>query len=435
MHSTLSRLPDRARTPLILIVVLAAAVAAFVATQISPAAADNSGDTNPGATHRVNPKGAVVWAHRGASKNAPEETPAAYERALADGADVLEGDLAQTKDGALVVIHDNTLPRTTNVKEVFPDRAPWNVRDFTLAEIKQLDAGSWWDPAFAGQKILTLNEWFTLNAGRAGLAPELKAPTLYPGMVENLAKELRAWGYTHDFKAKNGAPQIWVQSFDEAMLRQFHALLPEVPTLLLRSGHALMTASDDVLNELATWTTAIHGSPTETVASQVARVQSFGLQVVSEVEDDPAILKMAEDQGYDYMFTNVPNVAKAVLAGKSSLQTNTGVVIDSVVYNPEGNDVAPEVGEYIALRNTTNKPIDISGYTLREFGNALLRVGDRAVIEPGSRYKVYVGPGTNRPDAHFNGLTAQVLAGTGTDHVYLYDANRTMIDLYGYIAP
>jgi glycerophosphoryl diester phosphodiesterase len=410
---------------------LAAVAAMLVATQLSPADASATG---PDAARHANRGGPVVWSHRGASKNAPEETTAAYKRALADGADVLEGDLAQTKDGVLVVIHDNTLARTTNAEEVFPDRAPWNVIDFTLAEIRQLDAGSWWDPAFAGQRILTLREWFQLTNGRAGLAPELKSPTLYPGMVENLVQELRAWGYTHDFKARNGAPQIWVQSFDEAALRQFHALLPEVPTLLLRSGYPFMTATDEVLTELATWATAIAGNPVQTTASQVARVQSFGLDVVSEVEDGPSILSMIERQGYDHLFTNVPNVAKAVLAGKKPLRTNGGVVIDSVVYNPDGDDVAPNGGEYVALRNTTDEPIDLNGYTLREFGNALLRVGDGAIIEPGSLYKVYVGPGTDRPNAHFNGLTAGVLANTVTDHVYLYNAGRVMRDLYSYLA-
>ncbi|WP_345482713.1 glycerophosphodiester phosphodiesterase family protein, partial [Actinopolymorpha pittospori] len=129
---------DHLRSALVLVVALAAAAAAIAPAEASPASAT---DTNQGAVHRANPRGPVVWSHRGASKNAPEETTAAYERALADGADVLEGDLAQTKDGVLVVIHDNTLARTTNVEEVFPDRAPWNVADFTLAEIKQLDAG------------------------------------------------------------------------------------------------------------------------------------------------------------------------------------------------------------------------------------------------------------------------------------------------------
>src|SRR5687767_1614022 len=82
-------------------------------------------------------------AHRGASAYAPEHTLAAYRLAIQQGADYVEQDLAVTKDGVLICLHDDTLDRTTNVEEVFPDRKPWLAVDFTLAEIKRLDAGRW----------------------------------------------------------------------------------------------------------------------------------------------------------------------------------------------------------------------------------------------------------------------------------------------------
>ena len=120
-------------------------------------------------------------AHRGASAYAPEHTLEAYALAIEQGADFVEQDLAVTKDGVLVCIHDLTLERTTNVEEVFPDRvrrgqdaaaAParrWLVGDFTLAEIKQLDAGSWFDAKFAGARIPTFQEAIELvrRQGRA----------------------------------------------------------------------------------------------------------------------------------------------------------------------------------------------------------------------------------------------------------------------------
>src|SRR5262245_1854174 len=106
----------------------------------------------------------ILIAHRGASAYAPEHTIEAYRLAIEQGADFVEQDLQVTKDGALVCLHDLTLERTTNVKEVFPDRSRmdvsedqpqgsqpmkhWYVADFTLAEIKQLDAGSWFSPKF-----------------------------------------------------------------------------------------------------------------------------------------------------------------------------------------------------------------------------------------------------------------------------------------------
>src|ERR671918_301337 len=105
--------------------------------------------TNPGASTRKQ-----VVAHRGASAYAPEHTIASYRLALEQGADYVEQDLAVTKDGVLICLHDPTLERTTNVEELFPDRSStvtwegktgkgWLANDFTLAEIKTLDAGSW----------------------------------------------------------------------------------------------------------------------------------------------------------------------------------------------------------------------------------------------------------------------------------------------------
>jgi glycerophosphoryl diester phosphodiesterase len=93
-------------------------------------------------------------AHRGACAYAPEHTLASYRLALQQGADYVEQDLAVTKDHVLICLHDDSLERTTNVAEVFPDRATlhpvtkerqWLAVDFTLAEIKQLDAGMWFD--------------------------------------------------------------------------------------------------------------------------------------------------------------------------------------------------------------------------------------------------------------------------------------------------
>ena len=101
----------------------------------------------------------ILIAHRGASAYAPEHTRAAYELAIKQGADYVEQDLQMTKDGVLICSHDAELSRTTNVEEIFPDRAVvrnadakgpkkgWYAVDFTLAEIKRLDAGSWFNQA------------------------------------------------------------------------------------------------------------------------------------------------------------------------------------------------------------------------------------------------------------------------------------------------
>ena len=91
-----------------------------------------------------------VIAHRGASGHAPENTMAAFERAVALGAGFIETDLHLTRDARFVAIHDPTLERTTNGKGL--------VKDFTLAEIRRLDAGLWFDREFMGQRVPTLEE-------------------------------------------------------------------------------------------------------------------------------------------------------------------------------------------------------------------------------------------------------------------------------------
>jgi glycerophosphoryl diester phosphodiesterase len=203
-------------------------------------------------------------AHRGASAYAPEHTLAAYRLALEQGADYVEQDLAVTRDGVLICLHDDTLERTTNVEELFPDRATKNARtgrpewlavDFTLAELKQLDAGSWFDAKFAGERIPTWAEAVGAVGTRAGLYPELKSPPLYTergiDMVRLFVESLRELGLS---TRPRGA--LLVQSFDETTVRRLARELPEVPRTLLidtRDGERWLSGAG--LREAATFAT------------------------------------------------------------------------------------------------------------------------------------------------------------------------------------
>jgi len=130
-------------------------------------------------------------AHRGASAYAPEHTLTAYRLAMVQDADYVEQDLAVTKDGVLICLHDDTLERTSNVATVFPARfskesiirAPgkhWNANDFTLEEIRRLDVGRWFSGKFMGERIVTWQDAIDLVRGKAGLYPELKSPRSTP---------------------------------------------------------------------------------------------------------------------------------------------------------------------------------------------------------------------------------------------------------------
>ncbi len=87
----------------------------------------------------------AVIAHRGASIVAPESTYPAYVEARDLGSDYLEVDLQRTKDGEIIIFHDEHLRRTSNVEEIFPDRADEEIGSFTYEELKQLDFGSWFN--------------------------------------------------------------------------------------------------------------------------------------------------------------------------------------------------------------------------------------------------------------------------------------------------
>ncbi len=177
----------------------------------------------------------TVVAHRGASAYAPEHTLASYRLALAQGADYVEQDLAVTSDGVLICLHDETLERTTNVEHVFPDRRPWLANDFTLAEIKRLDAGSWFDPKFAGERVPTFQEAIDLVKGQAGIYPELKAPELYASRhieFETMVAGILAKNGLLGADAEPNTPVI-LQTFSESSLEKLVALKLGLPMVLL----------------------------------------------------------------------------------------------------------------------------------------------------------------------------------------------------------
>lgn len=183
----------------------------------------------------------LLIAHRGASGYAPEHTFSAYQLAIAQGADFVEQDLQLTKDGVLICLHDPDLERTTNVAEIFPGRATlrdafetgtpkrgWYTVDFTLAEIKRLDAGSWFNranpfaasPAYVGQRIPTMEETINFVGKRAGLYIELKHVPYYKALGFDCAEKLAAMLKKYGFDRAGQRQRIFIQSFyKEALLR------------------------------------------------------------------------------------------------------------------------------------------------------------------------------------------------------------------------
>jgi glycerophosphoryl diester phosphodiesterase len=198
-------------------------------------------------------------AHRGASGYAPEHTLAAYRLAIEMGADYVEQDLAITKDGVLICLHDGSLERTTNVEQLFPDRVStqtiegktrkaWLANDFTLAEIKTLDAGSWFDPKFNGEKVPTFDEAIALIRGKAGIFPELKVPELYAGRNVNFEKLVADALDKNGLRGRKADPKtpVILQTFGQQTARNLATMKIGVPVVLLLEYDGRLTTADQV---------------------------------------------------------------------------------------------------------------------------------------------------------------------------------------------
>ncbi|AMQ86560.1 MULTISPECIES: glycerophosphodiester phosphodiesterase [Pseudomonas] len=196
----------------------------------------------------------AVIAHRGASFDAPESTAASYKLARDLGADYLEMDLQRSKDGVLFALHDDNLQRTTDVATKFPERKDSPANAFTMAELKTLDAGSWYNakypdrarPSYVGLKILTLDEIIDIAQAnpkhKPGLYIETKEPKLFPGIEHDLKEKLQArgWLIPADAKpAKNVASvgesngKVILQTFEKSSLEMLQKEMPQVPKILL----------------------------------------------------------------------------------------------------------------------------------------------------------------------------------------------------------
>lgn len=157
-----------------------------------------------------------IIAHKGASGTAPENTMAAIKLALDMGVDMIEIDVRNTHDEEIVVIHDSTLNRTTNGRGL--------VHDYTLAEIKELDAGSWFDPKYHDEKVPTLKEVLDLVAGKCKVLIEIKHMDHphYDDFAEKLIDIIR--------QEKNGYEWIVLQSEEFEYLEAAHAYDDHVQT-------------------------------------------------------------------------------------------------------------------------------------------------------------------------------------------------------------
>jgi glycerophosphoryl diester phosphodiesterase len=257
----------------------------------------------------------VVVAHRGASAYAPENTLAAVDRADALGISWVENDVQRTKDGALVVIHDTTLSRTTNVEQLYPDRAPWNVRDFTAAEIAGLDAGSWKGAEFAGTRIPTLHQYLDrVEHNHQRLLLEIKSPELYPGIEDQILAQLGRDGWLRPSRVRH---RLVVQSFSADSVRTVHERRPDLKTGFLG------TPAKAELPAYAKFADQINPSNTTISKDYVDAVHALKgphdkpLEVFTWTVNDVATARRVIDYGVDGIITNNPDVVRDTVNGSA----------------------------------------------------------------------------------------------------------------------
>ncbi|BCG57716.1 glycerophosphodiester phosphodiesterase [Paenibacillus sp. URB8-2] len=238
------------------------------------------------------------FAHRGASAVCPENTMAAFRRSLDLGATGIETDVQMTRDGQLVLIHDEELSRTTN--------GSGYVKDKTLEELRALDAGAWFgDGSFAGEKIPRLEELLELLLERdTVLNIELKNGIFpYPGMEEKVIAAVRAYGMSS---------RVVISSFNHYSLVHFKTLAPDIET-----GILYMEGLYRPWNYAATvGAEALHANHLAVLPEFVREAAQNGVVYHPFTVNDPKRMEFLIDAGVAGIITDVPDVLARLLARK-----------------------------------------------------------------------------------------------------------------------
>ncbi|GAB3475767.1 glycerophosphodiester phosphodiesterase [Nocardiopsis coralliicola] len=247
-------------------------------------------------------------AHRGASGYAPENTLAAIDAAESRGASTVELDVQRSKDGKLVVIHDTTLDRTTDVEEVFPDRGSTDVGDYTLKELRRLDAGAWFGDSFAGEQVPTLQEALDrMRKHGLNFLLEIKSPVLYPGIESDISQTLSRNPEWLAPVGGDGQHRLIIQSFEWDSAERSHRLLPDVPHGLLGE------VPEGEIADYAEWADQINPNHNGLTEAYVDAVHKEGLAVVTYTVNERADMDAALDKGVDGLISDYPDIARRAI--------------------------------------------------------------------------------------------------------------------------
>ncbi len=266
----------------------------------------------------------LIIAHRGARSLSPENTIAAAKKALEIGADLWELDVAVTSDNELVVLHDDTLDRTCDVKDKYPGKVPWRVWEFTLEELKTLDCGTWFintDPfgqikkgnvseeeleSYRGEKMPTLSEALTFtheNHWRVNI--ELKDQFL--DQYDSVIVE-RTVALIEELGMDDGI-QVVISSFNHEYLRMVKELNPNIPIQMLTSvkinnlsEYLKLYGTDSCNPKIDVWS-----------KQDLEQLGKEGIKFNIWTVNDPATMNELIDIHVAGIFTDYPQLLKGIL--------------------------------------------------------------------------------------------------------------------------
>lgn len=250
----------------------------------------------------------TMVAHRAGAGVAPEQTLAAVRAAVASGAPAMEIDVQLTSDQQPVIVHDADFRRTTNVEDVFPTRAADPVGSFSLAEVKQLDAGSWFGAQFAGERIPTLDEVIDEMGTSARLVLEVKSPEVAGNdQIDEVLTAQLATGKLGQLAAQK---RLSVSSFGLDWLQAFATLHTDVPV------GALTTTSPTPaqLDAWQPWAEEVHANVFFISKAAVDAAHQRSMTVSVWTANTPSAFRRSFTIGADSIITDHTAMLAQVLA-------------------------------------------------------------------------------------------------------------------------
>jgi glycerophosphoryl diester phosphodiesterase len=235
-----------------------------------------------------------IVAHRGAAGKAPENTLASVRQAIEDGADWVEIDVQETRDGEVVVVHDSDFMKLAGV-----DLKVW---DASLDQLAAIDVGAWFGPAFRGERVPTLGQVLELARGKVGVVIELK----YYGHDQQLEQRV-----VDRVEAAGMASDVVIMSLDYAAIQKIRALRPDW-TIGLLSAKVI----GDLTRLDADFFAVNQGMAS---ASLVRQAQALGKQVYVWTLNDPVSMWRMMSLGVAGVITDEPALARAVLEKRAEL--------------------------------------------------------------------------------------------------------------------